>query len=456
MDSGMQIKKYFFPLLILAIVLAAAFGLLLLGKAAFPPPASEASIAIEPPKDFDVQYTAAGYAPDFLEIPVGSRVTFHNVSELPMWTASDPHPIHSDFSPFDSQRDYLPGETYTFRFMAIGTFGFHNHEKSDHRGIVRVIDPANPIPDIDKTKESQREVRNKLLSMFQQNEPDSVFLVIDAIESNYALARDCHDMAHDLGHRAYELFGFSSAMTFNNPNRLGHTSVDDICAGGYIHGILEEVFLHQPQLKNHPADICISIPKNNQDSCFHGVGHGMMFVNKRNVPVSLTDCRQLGYQLDTLRCFEGVWMEMFWGDTSHAGGNSLGWTPEKPLAPCLSVRDDEKPACFLYAHLGFLRTHPRDFAGATKLCTDNGLVLNDKLFCIKGIGITMMKHFTSHHLEEAEKLVAGLSYLEKYAYYQGVIGYARLSGVSEVNLQQFCTVLQNDKDVCDAVIKNGT
>ena len=34
-------------------------------------------------------------------------------------------------------------------------------------------------------------------------------------------------------------------------------------------------------------------------------------------------------------------MEMFWGDTGHAGGNSLGWTEEKPLVPCMNTNADE-------------------------------------------------------------------------------------------------------------------
>jgi hypothetical protein len=42
-------------------------------------------------------------------------------------------------------------------------------------------------------------------------------------------------------------------MTFSDPQRLSHPSADDICAGGYMHGILEELFLHQPELKDNPG-----------------------------------------------------------------------------------------------------------------------------------------------------------------------------------------------------------
>lgn len=51
-------------------------------------------------------------------------------------------------------------------------------------------------------------------------------------------------------------------------------------------------------------------------------------------------------------------MEMFWGDTGHAGAESLGWDPDRPFEKCSQALSDEKPTCFLYAHLGYLRYHP--------------------------------------------------------------------------------------------------
>ena len=71
-------------------------------------------------------------------------------------------------------------------------------------------------------------------------------------------------MAHDFGHEAYELYGFSRAMTFDSPDIAPINDTDDLCAGGYMHGILEEVFLHDDDLQYHPEKICISVPKANQ------------------------------------------------------------------------------------------------------------------------------------------------------------------------------------------------
>jgi len=407
--------------------------------------------------DYEISYTNAGFTPGTLEVPLGARVTFQNHSDIPLWAASDPHPTHTDYPEFDAQKDYLPGQAYTFQFTKSGTFGFHNHERSLDRGIIRVTDHVHDLGNIDKTiVASQRVVRDKYLALLQPGQPESIFTLLDTIEADQGLSSDCHDIAHDLGHRSYELYGFSGAMTYSNPTRLSHTSADDICAGGYIHGILEELFLHQPELKTAPAGICAGIPEINRGSCFHGIGHGLMFANRRDVPVSLGTCQTLG-RIDYIhRCYEGVWMEMFWGNTEHAGANSLGWTLEQPLTPCKNAVMDEKPACFLYAHLGYLRTHHYDFAGVVKLCDQSGLGQKDESYCLKGLGITIMKHVTSHHLANSEGLVSGLNSWQKYAYYQGVIGYARLSDVSESYLRNFCGSLKNDGAICFDVLKNGT
>ncbi|HYV33457.1 MAG TPA: hypothetical protein VE973_01235, partial [Candidatus Limnocylindria bacterium] len=301
-------KPFFLVLCVLALAIFAFGWFWLAFPVVAPPPASPVALArtATSSPDFEILYTATGYVPSSLEVPLGSSVAFKNTIDIPMWTASDPHPTHTDYPEFDAKKGYLAGEVYTFQFTKTGTFGFHNHERSLDRGIIRVADSANLLPNIDKTKESQRATRNKLLAMLEPNNPDSVFKVIDAIQGNQALARDCHDMAHDLGHRAYELYGFSAAMTFSNPKYLSHTSVDDICAGGYMHGVMEELFLHQPELKNQLSSICISIPIINRDSCFHGVGHSLMFVNERDVAASLDGCRTINNTIYTRRCFEGV------------------------------------------------------------------------------------------------------------------------------------------------------
>lgn len=402
--------------------------------------------------DFEVLYTANGFVPDLLDVPVGSRVAFKNSADVSLWVASDPHPAHTDYPEFDAKREYAPGETYIFQFTRTGTFSYHNHERPSDRGIVHVVDSGNSLPDTDKTKAGQREIRDKLVGMLDPHDPNSIFKVVDAIQADPALAINCHDIAHDVGHRAYELFGFSEAMTFNNPNHLKHALVQYICAGGYMHGIVEELSLHQPEFKTKPDPICAGVPDTDRESCYHGVGHAFMFANHRAVASSLADCRETEKLSDTYRCFEGVWMEFFWGETPQS--SALGWDVDKPLAPCIAAKEDEKPTCLLYSTFGYLRTHVKDYDGAVAMCTTSGLKDSDVEFCLKGLGITMMSKFKGQHLEGSEVYVDGLSTEKKRAFYEGVMGYAYLSSLRKSELEHSCNLFKNDTDICLTVVRD--
>lgn len=403
--------------------------------------------------DIEVEYTEEWYFPDNFTVPIWTKVWFINKTDILMWTASDPHPVHTDYSLFDSEKSYKKNEIYILSFDDTWTYWFHNHEKSLHRWIIKVIDPKNPKPNIDKTKESQKATRDKLLDILDENDSDSIFTLIDKIEADNILSRNCHDMAHDLWHKSYELYGFSTAMTFNNPKRASHTSIDDICAGWYMHWILEELFLHHPELKQNPEKVCSSVPDEHSWSCFHGVWHWVMFANLRNVEKSLLSCRSLSTNTFTYRCFEWVWMELFWWNTDHAWANSLWWNLDKPFDVCKNAKLDEKPTCYLYAHLWYLRTHPRDYQWVINFCTKKGLLIEDSKFCLKWIWITMMKHFTSRNLEKTEKLVENLSYDLKFSYYWWVIWYSLLSWMNKSKLKEFCNILKKDTKVCLDVLK---
>ncbi len=395
----------------------------------------------------NIIYTNSGYNSDFVEIPIGKLLFFWNQSEIPMWTASDPHPLHTDFSPFDARRAYAPGGVFVYVFKTTGTYAYHNHEKSNHRGIIRVIDPNKPFIPIDKTQENLKKTRDKFLAILDPHDDTSISHMIKTLESDTKLSRNCHDMSHDLGHRAYELFGFSRAMTWSNGN-IENTSVDDVCAWWYMHGILEELFLHHSELQENPESVCSWIPSKHQGSCYHGVGHGIMFSTKRNVEKSLLACRTMSNSTFVYRCFEWVWMEMFWWDTGHAGADSLGWDPSDPFARCKIAKGDEKPTCFLYAHLGYLRNHLWDFSWVIQFCTRSDVSSYDSRFCLKWVWITMMKHFTSNHLEKSESLVKKLTESQKYSYYEWIHSYALLSSVKKVDLDIFCGNLSQDRVIC--------
>jgi plastocyanin len=401
-----------------------------------------------------VVYTETGFSPSRIEIEIGTTVKFTNVTSGPLWVGSDPHPVHSDHPEFDAKKDYLKDETYSYTFNQVGTYGFHNHKKSLYRGVVVVTDENAHIHDIDKTPDALKPVRDSLISMLDPYDPDTIFDVIDSIQSDSNLSLNCHDVAHDIGHRAYELYGFSEAMTFNNPNHVDHPLVQYICAGGYMHGILEALSMTQPEFILNPDLICETMSEIEKDSCFHGVGHLFMLANERDVDEALLGCRLVGDDPDMYRCFEGVRMEQFWGNTDHVSTTTLGWDTSDPAATCISSQKDEKPTCFLYAPFGYLREHPKDYFGAVQFCMDPRLTRSDSSFCLKGLGITMMSKFNGRDLEGSELYVTGLDADLKYAFYQGVLGYAQLSGKSASELSMTCGKFSNDSPLCFSVYQS--
>ncbi|MES2471074.1 MAG: hypothetical protein V4526_02480 [Patescibacteria group bacterium] len=316
-----------------------------------------------------------------------------------------------------------------------------SHTADEHLGL-------HDAHNIDKTPVGLRPIRDKLIAMLDAKDPNTIFNVVDAIQADSALSVNCHDIAHDIGHKAYELYGFSEAMTFDNPNHVKHALVQYICAGGYMHGILEQLVFDKPEFLERPEIICDQVPESDRASCFHGVGHVFMMYYKRNVPASILGCRVIKEASDTYRCFEGVRMEQFWGNSDGMTTTELGWDLKRPLDSCVAAKEDEKPTCFLYATFGYLRTHVKDYFGAAHLCTNSELPPSDTQFCLKGLGMTMMSKFKGQNMEGSEIYVDGMSIDEKRAFYQGVTGYARLSGVSAEQLRNACLMLKSDVEVC--------
>ncbi len=303
--------------------------------------------------------------------------------------------------------------------------------------------PTRVIVNIDKTFENQRPIRDKLLSMLVENDPNSIFKVVDAIQADPAIAINCHNIAHDIGHKTYALYGFNAAMTMDNPEHVRHALVENICAGGYVHGVLEELSQYDPEFAKRPDAICDTLPKASRASCFHGMGHVYMLMNNQDTVAAIRDCRVIKKDSDMYRCFEGVRMEQFWGPFASEESS------EKPLQLCSGLTNqDERPTCFLYSTFGYLRTHVRDYAGASALCSKSGLPDIDVQFCLKGLGLTMMSKFKGKNLHESEQYVVGLPVLHKLAFYQGVVGYSTISGLSDSQITSICNLLTTDSQIC--------
>lgn len=99
-----------------------------------------------------VTLTANGFSPATVTIKEGGTVTFVNQGGGPMWVASDPHPTHEGYdgttrsqhcavgysgpTPFDQ---CTTGDSYSFTFNSVGTWGYHNHMQHSDIGTITVV-----------------------------------------------------------------------------------------------------------------------------------------------------------------------------------------------------------------------------------------------------------------------------------------------------------------------------
>ena len=109
-------------------------------------PSSEISPSIVPKNNNFISYTDNGYVPAVLKIKKGEIVTWENKSSRSVWTASDPHPVHTGYplsggclgSVFDECHADAIGTTWNFKFDKVGSWGYHNHVYSWDKGMIIV------------------------------------------------------------------------------------------------------------------------------------------------------------------------------------------------------------------------------------------------------------------------------------------------------------------------------
>ena len=203
-----------------------------------------------------------------------------------------------------------------------------------------------------------------------------------------ALEGVCHPIAHDLGHQAVEQAGGGIKGA-----QVALTARDDVCGGGYTHGTIELALGASQDPERDLLRICAPA---NDGSCFHGVGHGLMFATNMNVKRSLAMCDQSPTPTLSARCGEGVFMQLFSADlsaghTSDDDATDVAKDPTAAAATCRETRDAYAPNCWFYAPTVWLAAHPDDFAGAMEWCRAEATG-NGRQMCARGVGSRSVKY----------------------------------------------------------------
>ena len=84
-----------------------------------------------------VTVTDGGFNPSTLTIKAGTKVTWINKSGAVISINSNPHPIHTDYSPLNLGT-VQDGASVSLTFDKPGTYGYHNHLNPSQTGTIVV------------------------------------------------------------------------------------------------------------------------------------------------------------------------------------------------------------------------------------------------------------------------------------------------------------------------------
>ncbi len=87
-----------------------------------------------------VVLTDSGYEPKTLSIKKGDVVVFTTDRGFEHWPASNLHPTHNLYSAFDPKRPLGASEEWSFQFMRVGEWEFHDHLNSTFTGAITVTE----------------------------------------------------------------------------------------------------------------------------------------------------------------------------------------------------------------------------------------------------------------------------------------------------------------------------
>jgi hypothetical protein len=151
---------------------------------------------------------------------------------------------------------------------------------------------------------------------------------LDALyKSDAYVKRECHPLAHAIGHLAY-------------------------AKSGYHHGLMESYIsqFDDRQLRTKMNGICKQDPTHPYSlayyNCWHGLGHGLTIRFTQDIFHALRFCNVIGKSWERQSCYSGVFMQNIVANGSGMH-RAVDLKPSDPIYPCDAVSEREKPSCYL-------------------------------------------------------------------------------------------------------------
>ncbi len=257
-----------------------------------------------------------------------------------------------------------------------------------------------------------------------QNPKAALNELSNLMENNPKVLRSCHGLVHEIGHIAFKKYGFGGAIEFQN----------DLCGSGYLHGIVEENFSKVKNVTSTMLSICEGFDIPTRDSCYHGVGHGLMFMTDNDIPKSLTYCDLYPEDKFDIRCAEGVYMENF--STDQQTHESEYLNPQIPEFPCAQQPEKYKSVCYFYAPIYYLSLHENQYTQALDWCAS---LSEHQQTCAYGVGSRTMKY----NLQDPVFVENICHYNPKFtrACVDGMVSYYLVNFVSKTKGREMCKTL---------------
>ena len=205
----------------------------------------------------------------------------------------------------------------------------------------------------------------------------------------YLKGVDCHNRAHEMGRRAYELLGGDS---FKN------CGIE--CHSGCRHGATEAFFV-----ANGTSDLVKSMDllcgserssQFHMHQCVHGVGHGLLAWFDYVLLDALKACDEINHSFHRSSCYSGVFMEnIVGGITQSDRGDLYHYTEflnDDPHYPCNAVSDKYQGQCYWLQTDRMLRLFGGDVVAVGVACADAPEQF--QFSCFQSMGRTISGHFS--------------------------------------------------------------
>lgn len=188
--------------------------------------------------------------------------------------------------------------------------------------------------------------------------------VLDTLEYRQK-ERWCHETMHYFGWRAYEESP-DIAEAFINSSGL--------CDSGMYHGVIEE-FLRNEGLAGNIKELVrtacadslagrTDISQGHIGLCYHGLGHGLMFITSSDLRKSLELCDELEGDYPGV-CYSGAFMEFTASKAVGPLGNQRDWAD---YSHCATLNEEHLWMCYHRQGINNLAAANGDVKQAMEMC----------------------------------------------------------------------------------------